>query len=78
MGREVGRSGRDGGSRRVRVLDMVGAAHGDLDADPAILNAARNECTEFYSTDNLNKGVDAKFWALDYGVDLGAGIETCV
>ena len=78
MGREVGRSGRDGGSRRVRVLDMVGAAHSDLDADPAILNAAWDDCTEFNSTGNLNKGVDAKSWALDYGVDLGAGIETCV
>ena len=60
------------------MLDMVGVAHSDLDAALAILHAARNECTEFNSTGNSNKGADAKSWALDYGVDLGAGLETCV
>ena len=60
------------------MLDMVGVAHSDLDAALAILHAARNECTEFNSTGNSNKGADAKSWALDYGVDLGARLETCV
>ena len=56
---------------------VVGVAHNDLDADAAKLKAARNNPAEFNSTYDLDKGVDAEAWALNDGVDLGAGLETC-
>ena len=55
----------------------MGVAHNYLDAGAAKLKAARNEAAECNSTWNIDEGVDAEAWALNDGVDLGAGLETC-
>ena len=56
-------------------------AHNNLDADAIPRKAARNGYTEEFATEfnrwKVDEGVDAEAWALNDGVDLGAGLETC-
>ena len=60
---------------------LKSGAHNNLDADAIPLKAARNGHTKDFATEfnrwKVDEGVDAESWALNDGVDLGAGLETC-